>query len=283
MADFRNLGFEDPGLAVGDADGWVYSFLAQAEYIAPILPQDVRPAEDFERDWGIDAYLDAFGAADLTRATYGSGPEQQEDFESEWLGNEGFKFEIFSSEVAAYSTTSDAFEAFEREWLGNDAFIFVLADGPTSVAIYNSTTNAFEAFEREWFGNQDNLMVFAPGDLTAASYYTGGEGVSARDVEDFETVHAPQQVIPEPTIFNAFGATAHGLLDGYRVTFFAGPNGQIPAGLFENFAYFVIYITADIFQVAQSSGGGEVDFTSTGYGDVFVQRSLRVCWVEVLA
>lgn len=52
---FQNIGFETGDAGLGDALGWTYTFLAQAQLLADIDPVDDRPQEDFERDWGLDA------------------------------------------------------------------------------------------------------------------------------------------------------------------------------------------------------------------------------------
>ncbi len=48
---FENLGFETPGVELGEAEQWIYTFLATAQAIAEIGPAPDRPQEDFERDW----------------------------------------------------------------------------------------------------------------------------------------------------------------------------------------------------------------------------------------
>lgn len=76
----------------------------------------------------------------------------------------------------------------------------------------------------------------------------------------------------DPPIFgvgnldNTIDAYAHGLQTDQRVFVLAAPGAVIPTGLVENTAYFVLAagLTADVFSLSTSSGGGAADITVGG-------------------
>lgn len=59
-------------------------------------------------------------------------------------------------------------------------------------------------------------------------------------------------------------ATAHGLVDGTRVT--VATTTTLPAGLAASTNYYVIEATTDTFKLSATPGGAAVDITSTGSG-----------------
>lgn len=179
---------------------------------------------------------------------------------------------------------ADTDEDFEEGWDGNEAYDFDWADIVAGLgddaATYDSagTPEDVEDFEERWDSNQS--YQFTMGSTTAASYDTGTGG-TPEAVEDFEEVKAPFAVSANPAT-DRLAAVAHGLSDGQTFTI-ENDGGQLPAGLFVGFTYYVVNSTANDFQVATSSGGSAVDITDAGVGTHTVTADPAVFWTEIMA
>lgn len=66
--------------------------------------------------------------------------------------------------------------------------------------------------------------------------------------------------------------TAHGLVNN-NVVHVASVGGAVPSPLFANFALYVIKIDDDTIKLALTSGGGAIDLTDAGTGDIYVFRA----------
>lgn len=86
------------------------------------------------------------------------------------------------------------------------------------------------------------------------------------------TLHAIGLLDTDPPILgvgrtdDTVEAIAHGLQTDQRVYVLAAPGAQIPTGLSENTAYFVLAsgLTADLFKLSTTSGGSAIDITVGG-------------------
>jgi len=67
-------------------------------------------------------------------------------------------------------------------------------------------------------------------------------------------------------------SVAHGMADGDRVILSPVFGEAIPTGLTEGAVYFVVSSAANTFKVSNTLGGGAVDITAVGGGEVYWQR-----------
>jgi len=266
-----NPGYEIAGVNPGDADSWNFSTNLTAERLAlfgAASPPDEW--EGFEAGWTNDTYLFEFDPlTDLASAlfddTVGEG-ESFEDFEEGWSSNETYAFEIGSVDPAVFAST-DEFESFESGW---DNDVYDLAMGSTTAALFDSAPEDVEDLEEGW---ANDAYDFTMGAATAAAF----DGASPENFEDFEETYTKQQVAADPGT-DKLTLTAHGFLNGQRVTFELVGAGAMPGGLNPTYLYFVVNKTANDFQVALVSGGAAVDLTDTGSGSTFVARDPTLYW-----
>ena len=78
-------------------------------------------------------------------------------------------------------------------------------------------------------------------------------------------------------------AYGHGLQTDQRVFVLAAPGAPIPTGLSENTAYFVLSagLTADVFQLATTSGGAAVNITAGGAAMFMPYKAVSVATNDI--
>jgi hypothetical protein len=172
-----NLGFETPGAAPGEADGWTLTAVATAEEIAGFGSPEA-PVERFE-DW-VTAYLDHFEPGDVEVALYDSVTVfslAREGFEVLWDGNELYLTELGLTESASFDTAGGPanIERFESEW-SNSSYLTAFDSGDIA-----ALPSGVERFESAW-NNSSYLTAFGGGDLIAAEYDAALD--SREDFED---------------------------------------------------------------------------------------------------
>lgn len=262
-----NLGFETDGTTPGSADGWTYTFLAQAQHIAPVDPAQERPVEDFERDWSVDGYVADFSDDNIELKSFSSllTPHQFDDFEEGWSTNQGYLNELISLEMKVFSG-SIGYDNFESGW-SNDTYY---VDVPSiTTMLFNTTTDAQDSFEREWSSNESYLTS-----MSGAYFYDfGGVGYY---FDSFEFVYLKRQVSVSSSVFTIGSGT--GLIDGDIVFFSTSADGALPSGLNSGIEYYVVSSTSTTFQVASTSGGSAITFGDVGFGEIFVYRTPKVYW-----
>ena len=257
-----NPSFELAGAQPGDASGWTRTVVSTYEEIAGFGALNA-PLETFEVEWGNEPVLFEFADADVARAIYTDptppNTRNAEGFEVLWGSNEGFQFELTSTEDAVFGATS--FEPFETGW-GNDAFLFGFS-GPDVAAAPT------EDFESGWL-NTIYLYAFTNPDLSAALFYVG-----AQPRENFETVFPLRAYTPDVTV-NAFASTAHGFANGDVVQFTG--DGAVPRPFQVGIDYFVRDVTANALRIAASAGGAALVLTDSGSGQRQLQASTSGFW-----
>lgn len=74
----------------------------------------------------------------------------------------------------------------------------------------------------------------------------------------------PARPVVADATADSFTLDMHGFVDDDEVSFRADPGGSLPTGLSAGVAYFVKRLSEYAFQVAATSGGAAIDFTTAG-------------------
>lgn len=82
---------------------------------------------------------------------------------------------------------------------------------------------------------------------------------------DIDSVTLPSATFTADAGTDAFTSAAHGLSNGDRVVLTT--SGTLPAGLSTFTPYYVVGATTNTYQVALTSGGSAINFTSAGSGN----------------
>lgn len=272
MADLDNLGFETGSLTPGKPAFWLVTStprgLLFAEYGTGSPQLD---SETFEEEWSSNESYDfAIDTGTIVAAAYDASvgePETREDFEEGWSSNQGYLFANPILEAADYA--GDEFEAFESGWDTNESYDFTLPS--VTAASYDSagTPENVEDFEELWRSNQSYLTSLPAS--TAAIYDT------AEAYEDFEESAVDMAISSIDVSTNVFTIASHGLSNGNRIAF-RNEDGQLPGNVQDDVLYYVISAATNTFKISATSGGSEVDVTSTGFGTQYVQRDPALYW-----
>ena len=85
-------------------------------------------------------------------------------------------------------------------------------------------------------------------------------------LHDINLLDSDPPVYGVGNVDNTISSPAHGLQTDQRCFVEAAPGALLPAGLSENVAYFVLAagLTADVFKLATTSAGVEIDITTAG-------------------
>ena len=170
-----NPSFEIAGSLPGEADGWTVVTVATLVTIAAFDSAVPQAAEDFEEEWlGNEGFLFAFAAATITVARFDSADDEVEDFDNEWLGNESFVTTIqagVNGTAAVFDTAVPrAFEDFEQEWDDNQFFAFSFPTTSITPALFDLGDESVEDFENEWNGNEAFLSTLFAGPTMMALF-----------------------------------------------------------------------------------------------------------------
>jgi hypothetical protein len=281
MPAFTNLSFElaDPD---GGALGWTWNSSASTHWAAFSSANGFGQRFDgFEFGWGSDTIISVLDGSNTNRLIFShvTDPLPADGFEHHW-GNDGFLFVFGAGAAAPFAgqTTLDPttpYEEFDHGWLsGTGQFFFSWADVTADPALYGS--DAFEAFETGW-GNDAFIFDFTNPDLSAADFVEAGVVGQVETFEGFKTDQAfGVQIAPVNTI----DVTGHGFLNNDKVKFFPAIDGQsqLPTPLSTGVTYFVIFVSADRFQIAFQSGGTAISIIDGGSGTNYVRTDIAKNW-----
>lgn len=299
-----NGSFETQGTGIqpGIADAWTITEVSTgqeyAEFTTSIVGLDTLTSalESFEEEWpaGNDGIVLSFSGyfVDLEPATFNafySAPTTREDFESKWgVGSQGvFDFDSCVSEFASFdsgeSSGVEGVEDFEEGWPAGAVFVGSLLPGAVTWAQFDSggTAESVEDFEELW-DNAYNWEFPASGagtELEFAVFHT--TPLATDTIENFLYLKTDLEDVSVDPTTDIFTCAGHGLVDGWRVSFYA-VDGQLPSGLYANTRYYVRDKTTDTFKVSATLGGPAMNIADYGYGDIYLRHDSRSWWITEL-
>ncbi len=269
-----NLGFETPDVTAGSALAWTRTEVITAERAA-VWGTLALDDEEFEAEWNNDDALFAFNdpLIQLETAIFNftlDAVSGADSFEMGWDGNQGYAFELDSTDYAQFGAGLLPIEAFEVEWDANEDYDFTLP--ATTVALFNGG-NTIERFEINWRYNESYIVTW-PGDTDPASFQVGLSGGS---IETFESGYLEQGVsVTAGTDYVAL--TAQPFANGNKVKFRLIGEGALPGGFTTGGVYWVVNQATNQFQVSHSLGGSAIDITDNGSGTIVVGRDPDRYW-----